>query len=87
MPEKKQVDHTTKEVRPDFESGRGYYWMKQIREVEQYGTPLKSWPRKPPKNKAEASFKKQVDQRLSRRAFTVSVSFDKDGKIVREEEA
>ena len=86
MPEPKQVDRTTKAVKPDFESGKGYYWMKQIRELEQFGTPLKKWPRKPPRNRAEASFKQQVNQRLSRRNFTVSISFDKDGKIIREEE-
>lgn len=83
--EKKPVDQTTKEVRPDFESAKAYYWMKQTRELAEQGTPLKKWPRKPRKNKAEHSFWSQVDRRLSRRAFTVSVSFDKDGKIIREE--
>lgn len=85
MQQKKQVDATTKEVKPDFESAKAYYWMKQTRELAQQGTPLKKWPRKPPKNKAEASFKQQVNQRLSRRNFTVSVAFDKDGKIIRED--
>lgn len=84
MQQRKQVDCTTKEVKPDFESGKGYYWMKQMRDLAEQGTPLKKWPRKPRKNKAEHSFWSQVDQRLSRRAFTVSVAFDKDGKIIRE---
>lgn len=83
---KKQVDRTTKSVRPDFESPRAHYWMKQIRDIEQYGTPVKKWPRKPRKNKAEESFFKQVDTRLSRRSYTVGVSFDANGKIIREEE-
>lgn len=86
MSNKKPVDRTTKEVKPDFESGRGYYWMKQTRELQEQGTPLAQWPRRPPRNKAEASFKKQVDTRLSRRCYTVSVAFQ-DGKIVREEES
>ena len=86
MPEKKQVDATTKDVVPDFESAKAYYWMKQTRELAEQGTPLKKWPRKPRKNKAEHSFWNQVDRRLSRRAFTVSISFDANGKIIRGED-
>lgn len=86
--DKKTVDLTTKDTVPDFESGRAYYWMKQTRELMEQGTPLNNWPRKPRKNKAEHSFWNQVDRRLSRRAYTVSIAFDKEtGKIIREEEA
>lgn len=86
--EPKQVDQTTKDTTPDFESARAYYWMKQTRELMEQGTPLKNWPRKPRRNKAEHSFWSQVDRRLSRRAFTVSIAFDKEtGKIIREDEA
>lgn len=80
-----EKDLTSKDVKPDFESAKAYYWLKQTRELQESGTPLKKWPRKPRKNKAEHSFWAQVDRRVSRRAFTVSVSFDKDGKIIREE--
>jgi hypothetical protein len=85
MPERKQVDQTTKDVVPDFESGRGYYWMKQTRDLQEQGTPLKSWPRKPRRNKAEKTFFEAVDRRISRRTYTVSISFDSSGKIVRGE--
>lgn len=84
--DKQHPDHTTKDTVPDFESARAYYWMKQTRELAEQGTPLKNWPRKPRKNKAEHSFWSQVDRRLSRRAFTVSISFDENGKIIREKE-
>lgn len=83
MGRRKQVDQTTKEVTPDFESGKGHYWMKQMRDLQEQGTPLKKWPRKPRRNKAERSFFEQVDRRLSRRSYTVSVSFDSNGKIIR----
>lgn len=83
MPQKKQVDQTTKEVKPDFESAKAYYWMKQTRELAEQGTPLKKWPRKPRRNQAERDFFGAVDRRLSRQSYTVSISFDKDGKIIR----
>jgi hypothetical protein len=76
---------TTKAVKPDFESARAYYWMKQIRDIEEKGTPVKKWPRKPRKSKAEQSFFQQVDTRLSRRSYTVGVAFDANGKVIKEQ--
>lgn len=86
-PVKKQAKEpqTTKEIKPDFESGKGYYWMKQVREMEQFGTPVKKWPRKPRRTAAEREFFKQVDQRLSRRVHSFGATLV-NGKIVREEE-
>jgi hypothetical protein len=79
-------DGTSHSVTPDFESGRGYYWMKQIsaaRAAEARGEPV-HLPRKPRKTQAEIDFFGQVDRRLSRTGFTVNVQFDSDGKIIRE---
>ena len=80
-------DNTSKDVKPDFESGRGYYWMKQIsaaRAAEARGEKV-YLPRKPRKTQAEKDFFGQVDRRLSRTATTVNVAFDSDGKIIKEE--
>jgi hypothetical protein len=77
-------DTTSHDTVPDFESAKGYYWMKQVYEIKKHGTPVKKWPRKPRKGLAEMSFFDQVDKRLSRSTFTVGTSFDKDGKIIKE---
>jgi len=82
---KEPGDTTSHDVRPDFDSGRGYYWMKQVREAreaEARGEPV-YLPRKPRKGLAEESFFAQVDRRLSRRSFTVSTTFDERGKLIR----
>lgn len=78
-------DNTSKDVKPDFESGKGYYWMKQVREAEAARSRGEEvWlPRKERKGLAENSFFDQVDRRLSRSTHSVNVTFDKDGKIVR----
>lgn len=76
-------DNTTHEVKPNFESERAYHWMHMRDMAEQAGT-LDTLPRKPRKGLAEESFFKQVDTRLSRRSFTMGVSFDENGRIIRE---
>lgn len=73
-------DNTSRDVKPDFESGRAYYWMKQVKAARRVGARL---PYKKRKGLAEESFFKQVDARLSRETFNVGISFDKDGKIIR----
>ena len=73
-------DNTSHDVKPDFESGRAYYWMKQVKAAKKAGTKL---PYKKRKGLAEESFFKQVDARLSRETFTVGISFDENGKIIR----
>jgi hypothetical protein len=75
-------DHTSKPVKPDFESEKAYHWMHLKREAEKAGV-LHTLPRKPRRGLAEESFFSQVDRRMSRRSFAVGVSF-KDGKIVRD---
>ena len=72
-------------MKPDFDSAKGYYWMKQVKELQKNGTPVKKWPRKPRRGKAEKDFFGQVDRRLSRQAFTIGCTFDSDGKLVREQ--
>ena len=78
-------DRTSRSVRPDFDSGRGYYWMKQIAEARKAasrGEPV-HLPRKPRKGLAEESFFGQVDTRLSRTSFTMGAHFDEKGKLQR----
>ena len=79
-------DHTSHEVRPDFDSGKGEYWMRQMKNIQQHGTPVKNWPRKPRKTLAEHSYFEQVDRRLSRQTYVMGASFDKDGKLIREDQ-
>lgn len=78
-----QGDSTSHSVRPDFEGEQGYHWMKQMKALQQEGTPLKKWPTKPRQGLAETTFFNQVDQRLSRKSFTPGVSFDSQGRIIR----
>lgn len=77
-------DNTSKDVKPDFESAKGYYWMNQMKSIEKYGTSGKPWPRKPRRTQAEQSFFGQVDKRLSRQTYTVNVRFDANGKRIHE---
>lgn len=79
-------DNTSKSVKPDFDSGKGYYWMKQIsqaRKAAANGDPV-HLPRKERRGLAESCFFDQVDRRLSRQSFTLGASFGADGKIIRE---
>lgn len=76
-------DYTSKSTTPDYDSAKGYYWMKQIREKELHGSPVEgNWPRKQPSNFAEASFYDQVHRRLSRTSAVVNISFDENGKRI-----
>jgi hypothetical protein len=76
-------DNTTKDTKPDFESGRGYYWMKQTYQARINGTSI-PLPRKPRRTLAEKSFFEAVDTRLSRSSTVVNIQFDKEGKRIRE---
>lgn len=79
-------DNTTRSVTPDFEGGKGYYWMKQIYEAKkarERGEPVNLTAYKPRRGLAENSFFSQVDRRLSRNSVTVSISFDKNGKRIK----
>lgn len=76
-------DNTTHDVKPDFESGRGYYWMKQTVQANNHGWGLTP-PRKPRKNLAEHSFFEQVDRRLSRYSSVVNIRFDSQGRRIHE---
>jgi hypothetical protein len=75
-------DNTSKDTVPDFESARGYYWMQQMKEIQNHGTPVKNWPRKPRRTQAERSYFSQVDRRLSRSNFSVNIRFGPDGKRI-----
>lgn len=77
-------DSTSRTIKPDFDSEKGYHWMKQVKAIQQHGTPVKHWPKKPRKGLAENSFFDQVDRRLSRSSFSMGITFDSDGKIIRE---
>ena len=73
-------------MKPDFESGKGYYWMKQMKAlmaIPEHERP-KNWPRRPRSTPAEKDFFGQVDRRLGRQSFTVGVTFDKEGRIIKE---
>jgi hypothetical protein len=74
-------DSTSREVKPDFESGKGYYWMKQVYQARINGA-TGNLPRKPRRTLAEHSFFEQVDRRLSRQSFSVDIAFDKDGRRI-----
>lgn len=79
-------DNTTHDVKPDFESGRGYYWMKQIYNARaSYVNPATPLPRKERRTQAEQSFFEQVDRRLSRSTTVVNISFDSEGKRIHEQ--
>jgi hypothetical protein len=77
-------DNTSKSTVPDFESGKGYYWMKQSYQARINGTSI-PLPRKPRRTLAERSFYGAVDRRLSRSSTSVDISFDKNGKRIKEE--
>jgi Cu/Zn superoxide dismutase len=78
-------DNTSKDTVPDFESGRGYYWMKQIHTARQKGV-TGNLPRMPrERTLAEQSFFGAVDRRLSRNSTVVNISFDKEGKRIHDE--
>jgi len=73
---------------PDFESGKGYYWMKQVKAAQKdnwlYPNKL---PRKPRRTPIEQDFFKQVDKRLSRQTYSpCGISFDKDGHRIHDPE-
>ncbi len=76
-------DSTSHSVKPDFDSEKGYHWMKQVKALKEHGTPLKQWPTKPRRGLAETTFFSQVDRHLSRKSFSPGVSFDTEGKIIR----
>ena len=73
-------DNTTHDVVPDFESAKGHYWMNAAKAAQAAGVPL---PRHERPGLAWGSFRRQVNERLSRQSTTVGISFDKDGKIIR----
>ena len=62
--------------------------MKQtyeLRKAISNGEEVAPFPYKPRKGLAEESFFRQVDRRLSRNSFTVSVKFDSEGRLIRDE--
>lgn len=82
----KSKDTTTKDVKPDFEGEKFHHWQHMIRHHEDavtHGQPHGTLPHKERSSKAEQSFFKQVDRKMSQRVFVVGISFDKDGKIIR----
>lgn len=82
-PVQKLGDKTSHSTVPDFEGGRGYYWMKQVYQARKNGA-TGNLPRKPRRTQAEKSFFAQVDRRLSRTTTTVNISFDENGRRIRE---
>lgn len=74
-------DNTSRSTVPDFEGGRGYYWMKQVYQARINGA-TSNLPRKPRRTQAEKAFFAQVDQRLSRTSTTVNIAFDKNGRRI-----
>ncbi len=82
---KEPGDTTSRDVKPDFDSGRGYYWMKQVkaaRAAEARGEAV-HLPMKRRQGLAQESFFEQVDRRLSRTSYTVGVTFDTEGRLQR----
>jgi hypothetical protein len=79
----KRGDITSRRVVPDFEGAKFHHWAHMKRGAESAGT-LEKLPRKPRSGLAEESFFAQVDTRMSRRSFGVGVSFDANGRIIRE---
>jgi hypothetical protein len=76
-------DTTSHSTVPDFESARGYYWMKQTYQARIHGTSV-PLPRKERSTLAERSFFASVDRRLSRTSTSVGIAFDKNGRRIRE---
>lgn len=76
-------DKTSKPVKPDFEGEKYYHWRHMRTMAEKAGT-LHKLPRKPRRGLAEESFFGQVDRRVSRKSFSMGVSFGPDGRIIRE---
>jgi hypothetical protein len=78
-------DDTSKEVKPDFDSGKGDTWMKMISDSRQNTgqehNPL--LPYRPRKGLKEECFWGAVDLRLSRKSFSMGVSFDENGILHR----
>lgn len=70
---------------PDFDSGKGYHWMKMTRQAQDAGT-LDQMPRKPRVGKKTTDYFKQVDRKLSQRVFTVNISFDEHGHRIHDDE-
>ncbi len=75
-------DTTSREVKPDFEGEKFYHWQHMKKCAEKAGT-LHTLPYKPRKGLAEESFFRQVDTRMSRVTHMMGISFDKDGRIIR----
>jgi hypothetical protein len=84
-PIEKLGDTTSHDTVPDFESGKGYYWMKQSYQARVNGA-LGNLPRKPRRTLAERSFFEAVDRRLSRSTAIVNIEFDGQGKRIKEKE-
>ena len=79
-------DKTSHDTVPDFESGRGYYWMKQMKAAEaarMRGEYVPPQPYKRRRGLAEESFFEACDRRLSRHNYTVGVTFDSEGRMKR----
>ncbi len=74
-------DSTSRDVRPDFDSAKGYYWMKQVRQAQINGA-TGNLPRKPRGSLAESSFFGQVDRRRSRQSFSPGIAFDASGRRI-----
>lgn len=77
-------DTTSKDVKPDFESGKGDNWLKMTYEMKQAGTEA-LFPHKPRKGQVEECFWKQVDAKLANtgKVFSHGVSFDENGRLIR----
>ena len=80
----KSGDTTSHTTVPDFESGKGYYWMRQTYQAKHHGWNLAP-PRKHRQGLAEQSFFRAVDRRLSRSSTSVTIAFDKEGKRIHDE--
>ena len=68
---------------PDFESAKGYYWMKQVYEARK-AKATGNLPYKPRRTLAERSFYGAVDRRLSRNSTVVGIAFDSQGRRIHE---
>ena len=66
---------------PDFESEKGYYWMKQVYHARAAGVEG-NLPYKPRRTLAERSFYDAVDRRLSRSSTVVNIEFDAQGRRI-----
>lgn len=80
-------DNTSKDVKPDFDSGKGEYWMRQtvaLRKAIANKEEVSPFPYKRRKGLAEESFFRQVDKRINRSLHTVSVKFDSEGRLIKE---